>query len=59
MGLTASFTKGKGEKYPGSYTPEAPAPAVAELTIGLIRSLLRMVNVSNLELHQGRDDFLA
>ena len=31
-----------------SYTPEAPAPAVAELTIGLILSLLRMVNVSNL-----------
>ena len=37
-----------------SYTPEAPAPAVAELTIGLILSLLRMVNVSNLELHQGQ-----
>ena len=43
-----------------SYTPEAPAPAVAELTIGLILSLLRMVNVSNLELHQGNgQDFLA
>ena len=36
-----------------SYTPEAPAPAVAELTIGLIMSLVRMLNVSNLELHKG------
>ena len=36
-----------------SYTPDAPAPAVAELTIGLILSLLRGVHVSNLELHQG------
>ena len=36
-----------------SYTPEAPAPAVAELTIGLILSLLRHTHVSNLQMHRG------
>lgn len=36
-----------------SYTPDAPAPAVAELTIGLMLSLLRSVHVANLELHRG------
>jgi len=36
-----------------SYTPDAPAPAVAELTIGLMLSLLRSVHVANIRLHQG------
>jgi D-3-phosphoglycerate dehydrogenase len=36
-----------------SYTPDAPAPAVAELTIGLMLSLLRSVHVANSELHRG------
>jgi D-3-phosphoglycerate dehydrogenase len=36
-----------------SYTPDAPAPAVAELTIGLMLTLLRSVHVANLQLHQG------
>jgi D-3-phosphoglycerate dehydrogenase len=36
-----------------SYTPDAPAPAVAELTIGLMLSLLRSVHVANLQLHHG------
>lgn len=36
-----------------SYTPDAPAPAVAELTLGLIFSLLRHINIANLELHKG------
>jgi D-3-phosphoglycerate dehydrogenase / 2-oxoglutarate reductase len=36
-----------------SYTPDAPAPAVAELTIGLILSLLRLVHVANAQLHRG------
>ncbi len=36
-----------------SYTPEAPAPAVADLTLGLILTLLRSVHVSNAELHNG------
>jgi len=37
-----------------SYTPEAPALAVAELTIGLILSLLRHTHVSNLQMHRGQ-----
>lgn len=36
-----------------SYTPEAPAPAVADLTIGLIYSSLRSIHIANAELHQG------
>jgi D-3-phosphoglycerate dehydrogenase len=36
-----------------SYTPDAPAPAVAELTVGLMLSLLRMVHVANAQLHRG------
>jgi D-3-phosphoglycerate dehydrogenase len=35
------------------YTPEAPAPAVAELTIGLMLSLLRKVHIANTQLHRG------
>ena len=37
-----------------TYTPDAPAPAVAELTIGLILSLLRSIHLSNDELHNGK-----
>jgi D-3-phosphoglycerate dehydrogenase len=37
-----------------SYTPDAPSPAVAELTIGLMLDLLRAVNVSNVRMHQGQ-----
>jgi D-3-phosphoglycerate dehydrogenase len=36
-----------------SYTPDAPAPAVADLTMGLMYSLLRKVHESNIQLHQG------
>lgn len=36
-----------------SYTPDAPAPAVAELTLGLMLCLLRSVHVSNTQMHQG------
>jgi D-3-phosphoglycerate dehydrogenase len=36
-----------------SYTPEAPAPAVAELTIGLMLSLLRSIHVANTQMHRG------
>jgi D-3-phosphoglycerate dehydrogenase len=35
------------------YTPDAPAPAVAELAFGLMLSLLRSVHVANLQLHHG------
>ena len=37
-----------------SYTPDAPAPAVAELTLGLMITLLRSVHVSNTQMHQGK-----
>ncbi len=36
-----------------SYTPDAPAPAVAELTVGLMLALLRSVHLSNLQMHDG------
>jgi D-3-phosphoglycerate dehydrogenase len=35
-----------------SYTPDAPAPAVAELTIGLMIALLRSIHVSNAQMHR-------
>lgn len=35
-----------------SYTPDAPAPAVGELTIGLILSSLRHIHISNMKIHQ-------
>jgi D-3-phosphoglycerate dehydrogenase / 2-oxoglutarate reductase len=37
-----------------SYTPDAPAPAVAELTIGLLITLLRSVQTSNIQMHKGQ-----
>ena len=36
-----------------SYTPDAPAPAVAELTIGLMLSLLRHIHFANSDIHNG------
>ncbi len=36
-----------------SYTPDAPAPAVAELTIGLMFSLLRSIHIVNSQMHRG------
>jgi D-3-phosphoglycerate dehydrogenase / 2-oxoglutarate reductase len=36
-----------------SYTPDAPAPAVAELTLGLMLTMLRSVQLSNLQMHDG------
>jgi len=36
-----------------SYTSDAPAPAVTELTIGLMLSLLRSVHVVNAQMHRG------
>ena len=37
-----------------TYTPEAPAPAVAELTVGLMVSLLRHTYTANALLHEGQ-----
>ena len=36
-----------------SYTPDAPAPAVAELTIGMMLTLLRHAHVANSQMHLG------
>jgi len=36
-----------------SYTPDAPSPAVSELTIGIMLSLLRHTHLSNLQMHKG------
>lgn len=36
-----------------SYTPDAPAPAVAELTIGLMFSLIRSIHVASAQMHRG------
>ena len=36
-----------------SYTPDAPAPAVAELTVGLMLTLIRHVHTANIQMHQG------
>jgi D-3-phosphoglycerate dehydrogenase len=36
-----------------SYTPDAPAPAVAELAIGLMLTSLRSIHVANLQMHRG------
>ena len=37
-----------------SYTPDAPAPAVVDLTMGLMYTLLRKVHMANIQLHQGQ-----
>lgn len=36
-----------------SYTPDAPAPAVAELTVGMMLTLLRHVHLANAQMHRG------
>lgn len=37
-----------------SYTPDAPAPAVAELTLGLMLNLLRSIHTANINMHEGQ-----
>ena len=37
-----------------SYTPDAPSPAVAELALGMMLTLLRSVHISNIQIHQGK-----
>ena len=36
-----------------SYTPDAPAPAVAELSVGIMLTLLRYAHIANSRMHQG------
>ena len=51
-GVDLNYAKMKGIKV--CYTPDVPTPAIAELTIGLIISLLRSVHLSNIEMHSGK-----
>ena len=37
-----------------SYTPDAPTPAVAELTLCMILTLLRSMHISNINMHRGK-----
>lgn len=37
-----------------AYTPDAPGPAVAELTLGMVLALLRSVHISNQQMRQGK-----
>lgn len=43
--------KSKGIKV--SFTPDAPSPAIAELTIGMMLTLLRSTHLSNIKMHKG------
>ena len=36
-----------------SYTPDAPSPAIAEFTVGLMLTMLHSVHVSNSQMHVG------
>jgi D-3-phosphoglycerate dehydrogenase / 2-oxoglutarate reductase len=51
-GVDLMAAKRRGIKV--SYTPDAPAPAVTELTFGMMLTLLRSVHVSNAQMHQGK-----
>ena len=48
-----NLAKAKEKNIKISYTPDAPAPAVAELALALILTLLRSIQLSNMQLHQG------
>jgi len=37
-----------------TYTPDAPSPAVAELTLAMVLTLLRSVHISNQQMRQGK-----
>jgi D-3-phosphoglycerate dehydrogenase / 2-oxoglutarate reductase len=51
-GVDLIEAKKKGIKV--SYTPDVPAPAIAELTLGMMLTLLRSTHVSNSKMHQGK-----
>ena len=55
IGLDSVDLQGaKAKNIKVSYTPDAPAPAVAELTLGLMLSLLRMTHIANSSMHAGQ-----
>jgi D-3-phosphoglycerate dehydrogenase / 2-oxoglutarate reductase len=51
-GVDLHYARAKGIKV--TYTPDAPALAVAELSIGLMINLLRNVHISNQLMHNGK-----
>ena len=51
---SVNLNAAKENKIVVTFTPDAPGPAVAELTIGLIIGLLRKVHLSNIMMHKGK-----
>ena len=51
-GVDLNYAKSKDIKV--TYTPDAPGPAIAELAIGFMYSLLRSTHISNLEIRNGK-----
>lgn len=51
-GVDLNYARKKGIKV--TYTPDAPGPAIAELTVGFMYSLLRSTHVSNLDIRKGK-----
>jgi len=50
-GIDLNAAKNRGISV--SYTPDAPTSAVAELTVGIMLTLLRSVHLSNIRMHDG------
>lgn len=55
-GIDLTIARRKGIKV--TYTPDAPAPAVAELTLGMMLALLRRTQEANVGMHAGEWDRL-
>lgn len=51
-GVDLNYAREKDIKV--TYTPDAPGPAIAELTVGFMYSLLRSTHVSNLDIRKGK-----
>lgn len=51
-GVDLNYARKKNIKV--TYTPDAPGPAIAELAVGFMYSLLRSTHVSNLEIRKGK-----
>ena len=51
-GVDLNYAKDKNIKV--TYTPDAPGPAIAELTVGFMYSLLRSTHSSNIQIREGK-----
>ena len=51
-GVDLNYAREKDIKV--TYTPDAPGPAIAELAVGFMYSLLRSTHVSNLDIRKGK-----